>query len=137
MSAGLKGDVSSLTKFAASLRSLPRVLAHKVAEEAAPAITELAKASFEASETPYGVDWAPGADGKKVKLRKTGALARYIKYVAIGTKLRVALGVRYAKYQVGKRPVFPMQGRTLPATYVRRLQEITTAVARAHLGGAP
>src|SRR5271170_1529816 len=100
----------TLAQFSSDLRRLPRVVAHRVAEAAAPVVTTLAKASFAASETPYGVPWAPGEEGQRVTLQKSGDLAKYIRYVAIGAMLRVALGVRYAKYQVGKRPVFPTQG---------------------------
>ena len=52
------------------------------------------------------------------------------KYVAIGSLLRVALGVAYAKYQVGKRPVFPKQGKPLPQPYVEALQRIAVRVVR-------
>lgn len=131
----LRGNLTSLSKFSSDLRRLPRVVAQKVTAAAAPAITELARATFAASENAYGVPWTPGHDGDKVTLRKTGALARYVHYVGIGTKLRVALGVAYAKYQIGRRPVFPTQGKTLPAEYVRTLQRIAADVVRAEMRG--
>ena len=112
---------------------MPRVVALRVAAEAAPKVTELAKQTFDASETPYGEDWAPGKKGQKVTLRKSGDLARYIKYVAIGTKLRVALGVRYAKYQIGKRPVFPRQAGDLPDSYVQALQRLAVRIVKEEL----
>jgi hypothetical protein len=124
----------SLSQFANDLRRLPTVLAHKVAAEAAPVITALAKESFDGSQTPYGVPWAPGAEGQKVTLHKSGALEGQIQYVAIGTKLRVALGVRYAKYQIGKRPVFPRQSAQLPANYVRALERLAVRVVRQETG---
>lgn len=79
--------------------------------------------------------WVPAVDGRPVTLRKTGALAKFVYYVAIGAKLRVALGVGYAKYQIGKRPVFPRQGGVLPAAYVRTLEQVTAAEARGALEG--
>ncbi len=127
---------ASLSQFTADLRRLPRVVAQKVATAAAPAITALALETFYAGENAYGTTWAPGEEGQKVTLRKTGALARGVHYVAIGTKLRVALGVRYAKYQIGKRPVFPGQGGALPIGYVRSLQRAAVDVCRAEMGGA-
>lgn len=133
---GLKGNLASLRKFSQTLRSLPRVVAQKVTTASAPAITDAARSTFDASENPYGIPWSPGVDGQKVTLRKTGALARYVKYVGIGTKLRIALGVPYAKYQLGKRLVFPRQGAVLPAAYLRTLSETTENVIRAELGGA-
>lgn len=126
--------MKSLSEFANDLRRLPRVVAIRVAEEAAPVLTDLAKASFDASETPYGLDWAPGADGQRVKLVKTGALKRFLHYVAIGTRLRVALGVKYAKYQIGKRPVFPRQVGALPPSYVQALERTAVRVVREEFG---
>jgi len=130
----LIGNVSSLKDFAAKLRGLPTVLAQKVATAAAPALTEAALATFSAGEDAYGASWAPGADGQKVDLNETGALARGIKYVATGTKLRVRLPVSYAKYQLGKRPAFPRQGEPLPRSYTDALEASANAVIRAELG---
>jgi hypothetical protein len=128
-------NVSSLHKFSQSLRELPRTIAKDVAFEAAPVITEFAQESFDKSEDPYGAAWAPGHDGKKVKLQDTGALRRFIRYVAIGTKLRVSLGVKYAKYQIGKRPVYPRQGGVLPKKYTDALTEIVQRFGKFYLGG--
>ena len=125
---------NSLSQFAADLRRLPRVVAQRVAEESAPAITKLAEKTFGASETPYGLNWPPGAHGQIVTLKKSGALFRFIRYVAIGTKLRVALGVPYAKYQIGKRPVYPRQDSALPPEYVQTLQRTAVRVVREELG---
>lgn len=127
-------NVRSLSQFSAKLRELPRTLAKDVALEAAPVITEFAQTSFANSEDPYGTPWAPGADGRKVKLHETGALQRFIRYIAIGTKLRVSLGVKYAKYQVGKRPVYPRQGGALPKKYVEALSEIVQRFGKFYLG---
>lgn len=125
----------SLAKFSADLRRLPRVVAQRVAEESAKKISALARTTFDASEDAYGVPWVPGADGGKVTLYRSGQLARRVHYVAIGTKLRVALGVPYAKYQIGKRPVFPRQGGALPIEYVRTLQRTAADVVRTEMRG--
>ena len=127
-------NVTSLKDFSAKLRRLPQVVSLKVAEEAAPALTEAARATFDASENAYGESWVPGAEGQTVTLKKSGSLAKFIKYVAIGTKLRVALGVAYAKYQLGRRPIFPTQGAPLPASYSKVLEETAAAVIRRELG---
>jgi hypothetical protein len=126
---------SSLSKFAQDLRRLPRVVAQQITAKAAPAITALGQTTFDASQNAYGVPWQAGADGARVTLRKSGRLARYIHYVAIGTKLRVALGVPYAKYQIGRRPVFPTQGKALPPEYVRTLEKIAIDGVRSNLRG--
>jgi hypothetical protein len=126
--------LSSLAKFSANLRTLPTVVAQKVAAAAAPLLTEAARETFGASEDAYGDSWSPGADGKKVTLKASGRLASKIHYVAIGTKLRVALGVSYAKYQVFRRPVTPRQGEALPVAYVAALSEATAKVCRQEMG---
>lgn len=126
--------MKSLQQFSQDLRRLPRVVALRVAEAAAPAITELATTTFDASETPYGASWPKGKKGQTITLKKTGDLARRIKYVAIGTRLRVALGVAYAKYQIGKRPVFPRQAGELPPSYVQALQRTAVRIVREELG---
>jgi len=124
----------SLRQFSEDLKRLPKVVAFKVAERAAPIITALAKETFDASETPEGKSWTPGKTGKTITLRKTGALEKFIKYVAIGSKLRVSLGVPYAKFQVGKRPVFPRQGGDLPPAYTRALERVAVAVVKEEMG---
>ncbi len=127
-------SIASIKDFSSKLRELPRVVAQKVATAAAPLLTEAAQATFAAGEDPYGVSWDPGAKGQRVDLRETGSLAKYIRYVAVGTKLRVALGVPYAKYQISKRPVFPKQGAPLPKSYADALAKITADTIKAELG---
>lgn len=134
MTAGLRGDIGTLTRFSASLRRLPTVVAQKVAEAAAPAITDLAKKTFAAGEDAYGNTWAPKADGTPATLRDTDKLFDGTKYVAIGTKLRVKLVDPDYRYVIGRRPIFPTQGGALPVEYVRTLARISVEVCRAELG---
>lgn len=126
---------SSLKQFAEDLRRLPRVVAQKVAERAAPALTSLARSTFDAGENSYGTPWAPGKKGQRVTLNRTGSLFKFIRYVAIGTKLRVSLGVPYAKYQVGKRPIFPRQDSALPDEYQQTLERTAVQVVKEELHG--
>lgn len=132
---GLKGNIQSLAKFSSNLRALPRVVGQKVAAAAAPALTDVANGTFAAGENAYGATWEPKKDGSKATLDVTGGIKRGIYYVAIGTVLRVRLAVDYARYQVGRRPVFPTQGSALPTSYVNALvastSEVITAEARA------
>ena len=133
MSAGLKGDIGKLRALERSIRDLPRVVGAKVATASASTITDLARGTFNASENAYGDAWAPGADGQKVDLRKSGALAGGVSYVASGTRLRARLGPSYAKYQIGKRPIFP-RGK-LPISYVEAIRATTNQVIRSELKG--
>jgi hypothetical protein len=130
---GLRGDIGKLRALERSIRDLPRTVGAKVATAAAGKITELARETFNASENAYGDAWAPGEDGQRVTLRDSGALAGGVSYVATGTRLRAQLGPRYAKYQVGKRPIFP-RGK-LPLKYVAAIREASNAVITAELKG--
>lgn len=121
-----------LSQFANDLRNLPKVVALKVALAAAPVLTELAKSTFDAGENAYGLTWAPGEKGQRITLRRTGDLASFIRYVAVGTKLRVSLGTSYAKYQIGRRPVFPRGD--LPTAYVDALKRTAVQVVKEELG---
>lgn len=123
-------STASIRKFAESLRTLPRVVGHRVAKAAAPILTSLVVETSRASADAYGAAWAPGESGQVVKLRKSGALLDGVRYVAIGSKLRLALTTRYAKYQVGKRPVTPRQGEALPPAYARELDTTARRVIR-------
>lgn len=119
-----RADTSSLARFSRSLREMSKNVAHDVARRAAPVITQFANDSFASQADPYGVPWAPGEDGEKVTLVDTGDMRRDIQYEANGTKLRVKLGQPYAKYQIGKRPVYPKQGGILPRKYSDALDAI-------------
>ena len=123
-------STASIRKFAESLRTLPRVVGHRVAKAAAPILTSLVVETSRASEDAYGAAWAPGDSGQVVTLRKSGALLDGVRYVAIGQRLRLALTTKYAKYQVGKRPVTPRQGEALPPAYARALRETARRVIR-------
>lgn len=133
MSAGLKGDIGKLRALERSIRELPRTVGAKVATASASTITGLARGTFNASENAYGDAWAPGEDGQKVDLRSSGALAAGVAFVATGTRLRAQLGPSYAKYQVGKRPIFP-RGK-LPIAYVDAIRKASSAVIEAELKG--
>jgi len=131
MSAGLHGNVGSLRALARNMSTLPRVLAAKVCVAAVNVITERAQATFAAGQNAYGDPWLPGHDGRRVTLRKSGAIARGVKFVAIGTRMRSVLGAFHAKYQVGRRPVLPTGA--LPPAYAAVLQGATARVAAAEL----
>ncbi len=123
-------STANLKEFAASLRELPRVVGHRVAAACAPVLTTLVLETSRSSADAYGAAWAPGADGQTVTLRKSGALLNGVRYVAIGSKLRLALTTKYAKYQVGRRPVTPRQGEALPPAYARALDTTARLVIR-------
>lgn len=132
---GLRGDLSKLRTLERSIRELPRVVGAKVAAASASTITALARVTFNAGENAYGDAWEPGAKGQRVKLRRSGKLSGF-NYSATGTRLRAVLAADYAKYQVGRRPVFPRNGARLPASYVEALSAKASEIIRAELRGA-
>lgn len=128
--------ITSLQKFAADLRRLgSQETANKIAAAAAPVLTALVQETFAAGENAYGLTWAPGAEGQHITLRgKTSDLFKGLVYRATGSKLRLQLSVRYAKYQVGKRPVTPAQGAPLPVAYSEALTRTAVKVIKEELG---
>ncbi len=118
--------MKSIKRIAQKLRAIPLEIAKKVATAAAPVLTEMSLETFDAQQSPAGRRWKPGIDGKLVTLVKSGTLRAGLRYVVVdGTKLRVSLGAPYARYQIGKRKVFPAQ-RRLPVAYTRALQDLVT-----------
>jgi hypothetical protein len=132
---GLRGDLGKLRGIEKAIRTIPTVVAQKVATAAAATITSFARETFAAGQNAYGDTWEPGADGNPVTLRKTGRLGSFA-YVAIGTKLRAQLGPKYARYQVGRRPILPRNGARLPLKYVAKLRAEANRIIHAELGGA-
>lgn len=133
---GLVGDFQGVRSLEHRLAQLPSVaVATEVAREAAGIITRLARVTFNAGENAYGDTWEPGKTGARITLRRSGKLAAGISYVAIGRILRARLGPPYAKYQVGKRPVFPRNGARLPTAYVAAISRTANAIIRQRLGG--
>jgi len=134
MSAGLKGDMSKLRRIESGLRALPHVVAQEVASKVAGTITRLARRTFDAGENAYGDSWEPSAEGKRVDLRASGALAGGVRYTAVGTRIRAVLTVPYAKYQIGKRPIFPRAGAKLPISYRTAIGKSVDDVVKRHMG---
>ena len=133
---GLVGNPRTIKRFLASLQSLPVRVTSKIAERSAPVITSAVQASFAAGTDPYGQPWAPGADGQKVDLYQTGALRRGLAFYPVGRRLMARLGVRYAKFQVGRRRVLPPGGKPLPVAWSEQLATIANEEITAHLGGS-
>lgn len=133
-------NVGSLRKFSEGLRKLGKGMGHLVAKRAAPAITANARATYDAGTDTYGTPWPAGADGQSVDLKESGAMYSGVEYKPIGDRLRVALNVPYAKFQIGKRSPFPTQDGPLPVAYERSLvsaaEEVLSAQWRAITEGS-
>jgi hypothetical protein len=131
----VRGNFRSLDQFSKQIKRLPKETAAKAAKIAAPEITRLGHETFDAGEDAYGNTWKPLKDGAPATLHKTGAMEEHLEYEAVGPKLKVKLGVKYARYQIGKRPVFPKRGK-LPDEYIAVLQRAAVDVMRVELAKA-
>jgi hypothetical protein len=135
---GLKGDLSKLRALERAIKKLPTKVSFKVAERSASVITDMARETFNAGQNAYGDVWKPGADGRTITLRKSGRLADDVRYMAVGTRLRAVLGPKYAVYQIGRRPIFPRNGATLPFAYIEKLKsEAESVIADEFARSAP
>lgn len=118
MTVTVRGSVKqTMARIYSVLGRISVATAMRAAERIAPTLTTMAKASFDASETPYGTPWAPGADGQRVTMRRSGALAKGLTFAAVGARVRAVLGVPYAKYQIGRRRILPAGGATVPQSW--------------------
>lgn len=132
---GLRGNVGSLRALQKRLNADPQVLAHKVAAAAVGAINSEALRTFSAGQAPTGYVWPESkVTGARVDLVESGRLRGQIRYVADGARIRCIIGVKYAKYQIGKRPVFPPRGAPLPAPYRDAIDRAVGPVYRAFYG---
>ena len=108
----------------AKLKTLPVSVAHRVASQAAPAVTDLTVDAFLTGRSVYGDHRPDGVDGRPLTLRKSGRTRDTLKFVANGTIVRCVLGTKYARYLIGKYGILP-NGR-MPAEWARRLREIAS-----------
>lgn len=96
----LKGNPENLRAFAKKLRTIGKVVAQRVATKVAPSITTLARSAYADGQTVYGDARPAGVHGNALSLVKSGATQAAMRFVSIGTKVRVQLGPRYARYLI-------------------------------------
>lgn len=120
--AGLRGNPKRLNQIAANMRSLGTRLAQDVAAKAAPAITGMAGSSYDSGQTVFGDPRPRGVHGNELSLVESGRTRGYLRFVAIGTIVRVALGTRWAKFLVGKYRILPTAAA--PFAWRKRIEEI-------------
>lgn len=110
------------------LQALPRVAAVKVAQRASASLTAALTGSFDSGLTAYDEARPLGSRGNQLTLRKTDRLRGLLRMVYDGgTRLRVALTVPYARYQI-RFGVLPRGGDAMPARWSRLLERDTNAV---------
>jgi len=123
----LVGNISKLRDLGKRLKDLPVALAQSVAQAVAPALTGQAQADFASGLTAYGEARPVGVHGNALSLVRSGITEGSIRFVAIGTRVRVAFGTPYAKYLVGKYRILPVGA--LPVAW----SELIAKIARDEL----
>lgn len=128
----LRGNLATIRDMKRALRSLPKTAAAEIAKRAQPELTRDAGRKFDAGLTVYGRPREPGVDGNALRLVRTGATRRALRFAAVGTTLRIASLPRYAKYlfQYG---ILPPNGAALPREWQESLAEATDQTIKGRL----
>lgn len=129
-----KGPPNPFAKLRRTLRDLPVLAAQRVAAAVAPRLTALAAASYDGGLTVYGDARPVGVQGNALDLVQSGSTRGHVRFVAVGTRVRAALGTRYAKYLIGKYRILPM-GRP-PAAWTTEIDRTVARELAAITGGA-
>lgn len=108
----------------AKLRTFPITLAQEVAGKAAPALTDLAQATFDGGQNVYGDARPPGVDGQALTLRKSGEAEAAVSFAATGTQVRTPPFPRYMRYLIGRYGILPNGRAAIPAAWRVKLDEI-------------
>ncbi len=87
-------------------------LGHEIAQEAAPALLALNKASANAGTSPDGKAWAPTKKGKKALVRAADALSVRV----VGDVVYLVLSGINVFHNASRR-ILPYRGIALPASY--------------------
>ena len=77
--------------------------------------------------------YSPGA---AMSLVQSGVTRSSLRFVAVGTIVRVALGTKYAKYLIGKYKILPSGNAPIPAKWRESLEKVIARVIREQLGAA-
>jgi hypothetical protein len=118
----MQRGLDTIAKFRAKVRALPLTLRAEVAKAGEVAITALLRDDFAAERTAYGTQRPLSVHSDKLSIVKSGATKRDLKFVAIGSILRVHLGQRYDRYLIGKYKVLPIS--TIPAKWQEALMRV-------------
>lgn len=127
--AGLRGDLSSISRLKKALATLPTSLANDIANAAAPAMTGETQTAYDAGRSVYGETRPPTVDGRRMTLVRTGAVREQARFRSYGRFIWCTIGPKYARYLIGKYGILP--NGPLPAGWSLRLKaEADAVVAR-------
>ena len=98
---------------------MPFRVAAKVAQRAARAVTEMARADYTSGNTCYGDDRSGD-----VSLVRTGATLATVRFEALGQMMRCVLGTPWSKYLIGKYRILPHGGAAMPTKWFEAIRAI-------------
>lgn len=120
-----------LRDVAKRVHGLGAVAAQSVASQAAPLLTTQARSDFDAGRTVYGTVRPSGVRGP-VTLVRTGATRSTLGFSAQGTRMRVVLSTRWAKYLVGRFRILPIGDRSaIPPAWKKAIDGAVSRVLSA------
>lgn len=121
------GHTASFAGLRRRFRELPRSVASKVAEQAAPELTTLAGRAFDSGRDVYGqARRVSDVDGKALTLYRTGEAEKSLRFKNEGTILRAILARPYIKYLIGKYRILP--NGPMPGTWRKTLDGLVQQV---------
>lgn len=104
-----------------------------VAERVAPKFEELTKQTFATQTDPYGVGWKPLKRPDHQPLVKSGKMLRSFGFRPFGPKVKIDIGVFYARYHISTgRGTLPLKGR-LPSSWRATIEAETRPAVHALL----
>jgi len=129
---GVSGDFAQLAALQRNMRRLAGVDV-RVAREVAPKLSDLARASFDAGQSPYGEGWPATKTQGARRLNDTGALrASATTLTPQGRKLVGEL-VPYGRYQ--RPPLFLPKGSAIPPSWSAEIEAEVPRTVQAIMGG--
>lgn len=137
----LQGDLRSLRSLRRTLAKLPITVSARIAQRAAPQVSDLARQAFDSGQTVYGTPRPKGVDGQTLDLVRSGRARRAAQFVAEGTQMRTHVLPNYFKYLIngpkGRPDLYVLPNGPLPRAWQSALREAAAQVLHAQIFGEP
>lgn len=124
----LRGNPQSLRDYAKRMQRVasPSTV-ERIVREGSSVLTAQLQSDFDSGNTAYG-DARPSGRHGPVTLRKTGRLASFLRFAAVGRLMRAVLAVPYARFMIGRFQILPRGGGKLPYKWSEQLGGIARRV---------
>ena len=120
--ANMTGGIASIGALRTRIKALPLRIRASVAKDAEAVLTQRAQEAYDSGKTVYDTPRPVSkVTGAALTLKKSGKARAAVAFVAIGTIVRAQLGMKYAKYLVGKYGILP---QSLPAQWRADLEKL-------------